>query len=485
MGNARSSLDNLIYIRSWTAAEVGELQEVLRRQRNVMAVDRATFNEFVGGRNPGASRIFENLDADCDGKVDTFEVLLTLILWCCATWTEKLSLLFQCFDFNAKGALRFPEFLLMVATAARATERFAALPPGFDTFAAFRDTASTAFNGRQAGELSMEEFGGWFDDSGIAQQLREFVDQHQGNDAPEVVEAQLRERIRMLEYHVQELAQEVAEIHGTAEDLRGNADEGEHRTLWDKLDSLLARLNSASESQKSELAELVASLNGEVENNGPAALVDPRTRSKHGQLIAEIEALERHSCGYLREARNVLAKLVELASDDRDMMPEEPVVAPPPSYPPRPSTAGEDPEAAARRLRLLDRELRRRRGRQVVVASPSASAKHGGASRGLTSQAATLDAASGASTSGIAETTLPGMGTAAAQSDHDGGEDGMPVVVAFAAFEPPESEETQMLRMEPGDEIVVLGQDGQGWWYGRKSNGSEGWFPPAYVQLRK
>merc|ERR1712107_469898 len=28
-----------------------------------------------------------------------------------------------------------------------------------------------------------------------------------------------------------------------------------------------------------------------------------------------------------------------------------------------------------------------------------------------------------------------------------------------------------------GDEVTILGQDGRGWWYGRKQTGKEGWFP--------
>jgi len=67
----------------------------------------------------------------------------------------------------------------------------------------------------------------------------------------------------------------------------------------------------------------------------------------------------------------------------------------------------------------------------------------------------------------------------------EAGEAALPVVVAFAEFDPPESTETQMLALRPGDEIVALGQDGQGWWYGRKTDGSEGWFPPLYVQLKE
>jgi len=58
----------------------------------------------------------------------------------------------------------------------------------------------------------------------------------------------------------------------------------------------------------------------------------------------------------------------------------------------------------------------------------------------------------------------------------EAGEAALPVVVAFAEFDPPESNETQMLALRPGDEIVAMGQDVQGWMYGRKTDGSEGWF---------
>lgn len=59
-----------------------------------------------------------------------------------------------------------------------------------------------------------------------------------------------------------------------------------------------------------------------------------------------------------------------------------------------------------------------------------------------------------------------------------------PSLVAIADFEPPPSHQTQMLKLYVGDAVTVIGQDGRGWWYGRKQNGKEGWFPPSYVQLK-
>merc|ERR1719326_1593980 len=74
----------------------------------------------------------------------------------------------------------------------------------------------------------------------------------------------------------------------------------------------------------------------------------------------------------------------------------------------------------------------------------------------------------------------------AAQEDELGaaGVSDVPVVVAFADFDPPASHESQMLSIRTGDEVFATGQDGQGWWYGRKRDGTEGWFPPSYVQLK-
>merc|ERR1712139_447902 len=72
--------------------------------------------------------------------------------------------------------------------------------------------------------------------------------------------------------------------------------------------------------------------------------------------------------------------------------------------------------------------------------------------------------------------------------DYPEGEDakpGEPVVVAIADFDPPRSHETQMLAFHTGDEVIATGQDCKGWWYGRKRDGTEGWFPPSYVQLKK
>jgi hypothetical protein len=60
----------------------------------------------------------------------------------------------------------------------------------------------------------------------------------------------------------------------------------------------------------------------------------------------------------------------------------------------------------------------------------------------------------------------------------------IPTLIAIADFEPPATHQSQMLQLIIGDTMTVSGQDGKGWWYGKKQDGTEGWFPPSYVQLK-
>jgi len=468
-----------------------------------MVVDRTTFDQVLGRRNPEVMRIFDELDTDADGKVDTFEVLLTLILWSCAPWDEKLELLFRCFDFNCKGSLRLPELVLLAATATRVVARFAEVPGGAGDFRTLREETSAAYGSTQGGELHQQAFAQWFETSALAQQLKSFIDQSLGDEAPEAVEALVRERLRMLEYRSQELLQAIEELNEAAQGLKAEAKakpaDAKCDELWRSFDAMHARLTTAAESQRGELAELTASLS-QISEQGPAALLEPSTRARHSHFIKEITALEQHARQYLTEAKQTLGQLIEIIRGP-DNRPETPVTALPPL--PRPPDASADPAAATRNLRLLDRELRRLKIRQPVEASGISDVYAAAAPLNPGVQQPVLAAAGGVA-NGVGPSaptaTVAAAGAAAASASSGGGggsgeggdagaeaetEEAMPMVVAFAAFEPPESSETQMLTLQPGDEILALGQDGQGWWYGRKTDGSEGWFPPSYVQLKE
>jgi len=121
-----------------------------------------------------------------------------------------------------------------------------------------------------------------------------------------------------------------------------------------------------------------------------------------------------------------------------------------------------DPTTAASRLRALDRELRAKRGKtQLGPAEPVPGSTQ----------------ARGSQLSAGQRMGTPGAGAAVAAAED------MPTFVAFADFVPEDVGETQFLKLQVGDEIIAMGQDGEGGWqYGRKlADGSEGWFPPSYV----
>eukprot|EP00397_Hematodinium_sp_SG-2012_P040456 GEMP01044333.1.p1 GENE.GEMP01044333.1~~GEMP01044333.1.p1 ORF type:complete len:398 (+),score=107.21 GEMP01044333.1:211-1404(+) len=58
------------------------------------------------------------------------------------------------------------------------------------------------------------------------------------------------------------------------------------------------------------------------------------------------------------------------------------------------------------------------------------------------------------------------------------------LTVVTKDFSPVGAADMGMLTLRKGEHVVAIGQDGYGWWFGRKEEcGTEGWFPPAYVAL--
>lgn len=517
MGSALHTLDSLVYFQVWTASEVARVQEALRRRKAVMSLDKTHFSRFFAAQSPELVKVFDAMDTDFDGKVDTFEILLIVVLWSNATWEEKLQLLFTCFDFNAKGFLRFAELFFMLSTASKVLRKFAQLEPDLEDPAALREAALGAFGGEQGGELAADGFNRWFEESNLAQKLRVFVDENASASVPEVVEAPMRQSVRMLEYNTQELAQKIEHLKQStaildAEEVqRGTQQQQQFDVLRRSLERTLNKLTLALETIQSEVAELVGSLNDTTAGAGAVGLVAPQAKQKHELLHREIEVLRRQCVQDHEGASEILGRLIELTFG-----------LPPPTPEPLPDggqrpvskeAAAEerasvndrfakvsDPEADKRRLRLLDRELRRKAGKKP--AQSSVTVAEDGTIVELdpmqlqvppieAGQAEARDSPSPELAQAAAEPEvqrlLPGEALPTEDfpdGDVDEGEEDLPVVVAFADFDPPDSHDTQMLVLRVGDEIVATGQDGQGWWYGKKKDGSEGWFPPSYVQLR-
>jgi len=364
------------------------------------------------------------------------------------------------------------------------------------------------------------------------------------HEAPEAVQTLVRERLHMLEYKASELTEETRKITEAAEALRGETSSCVE--LWRSLDRLFERLRTASEALRGELAELTQAMENEATDGagGAAALLAPEARQRHGRLAADVAALERRSAEYLLEAKRLLGQIVEAARGAHDGRPETPVPLPPLPAPPPVGATGADPGADARRLRILDRELRRRQMVLPVASAPqqpkgdavrplfsvSLLERHATpvassvATSGqmLSSRAGSQDLTGAAVAQGSRQATpheeaapaqpqseqpqpeqppeaerqpapttgAPEAGEPAADSAPAAAEEAaseQKIVVAFAAFDPPESVDTpNLMRLEVGDEIVALFQDqGQGWWWGRKSDGTEGWFPPTYVDAKR
>jgi len=508
MGNTQHGIADLVYLRAWTAADVAEVAAGLRWRRTVMAVDRQHFGELVTGRCPEALRVFEHLDTDFDGKVDTFEVLVTFILWSKSSWSEKVDLLFRVFDFNRKGSLRFPELAFMVATTAKAMGKFVHLESALDDIGAQKTAAADAFPDRQQGFLAFEGFRDWFEaDELFAKRLRALVEENTAEEtAAEAVEAPIRKHMRVDEYRAQELVQElermqtkIAQVDDERENEsveRSEQDKQQFEVLRARFAELLTKLTCARDTLQRELLELNASLSRE---GGAVALSAPTTQLQHEQMLAEVAVLERRCMEDVQEASQLLQRLVDLTYGSAasraplelpELLPE--LSAPLP-------TISKKTEEDARQMRLLDREAKRQRG----IIKPQSSVAPPVASKVVTatwlsgepevvtraSDASSANVAASGRTADSSRQASAGKTSSVAAASPGGAatpEASMPIVVAFAAFDPPASNETQMLTLKVGDEIIATGRDEGGWWYGRKTaDGKEGWFPPSYVQAKE
>eukprot|EP00929_Paragymnodinium_shiwhaense_P006511 TRINITY_DN11001_c0_g1_i1.p1 TRINITY_DN11001_c0_g1~~TRINITY_DN11001_c0_g1_i1.p1 ORF type:complete len:604 (-),score=210.75 TRINITY_DN11001_c0_g1_i1:185-1996(-) len=598
MGAVLATFDDLFFLRPCKAKEVNEIVELFRRSRACMALDRRSFEEAMWLKSPQAVRVFDDLDTDFDGKVDTFEVLLTLILWSCTTWDEKLELLFRCFDFNRKGALRFPELAFMVATTVRTTRRFVQLDLELEDMEAQKSAAAAAFPGSSplsTRQIALDAFRGWFEASDLGKKLRSFVDEHapptgeagdggSGGVLPAQLEAPVRRDLRLQDYRVQEMLQELSKLRHWLRELESEApdrneqQESLYQVLHKRVGQLLSKLDLALDTLRSELAELSSSMNEATARagGGAVALVQPLTQLRHDQLQAEIAVLQRRCQEDCREAALLVEKLRELTYGSSQA--QRPLSRPPtaelgvaPAAAPV-AAARAQPTDQERKERVLDREARRKRGitrigegqatnanalpaalakqvepvrqqpLQPAAVVGNASAAQGAAASGISPSAAAAAAASLGSASpqaaapaataaaAAAETAAPIAGAAAAassassapaaSSEEDaaagsasasaaaaavealtapGAQDQdlaaqeaqqavsqYPIVVAFAPFDPPQTDDAQMLRLRIGDMIMATLQDEGGWWYGTKlEDGTEGWFPPSYVQVRE
>jgi Ca2+-binding EF-hand superfamily protein len=505
MGNTLHSHDNLIYLRGWTAAEVDEVQRLLRRGRPAMLLDKVRFMQVLGHKDSEMTRLFDDMDTDFDGKVDTFEALVTLILYSNCNWDDKQDFLFRLFDFNGKGVLRSKELLFLASTVVHVLQKFARLNPRYEDFRALSEVTNVAFAGSTStatAELGFDAFKIWFESCEFTQDLKKFVDDNAAQHIPESMENPMRKKVRMLEYKAREMGTMLQQLREKVATIDGESPEREpqqqrrYDSLRQNLEVHIAKLQKASETQHDELQELAATLNDEFQKSGLPGLVDPKKRIRHDQLITEIETIQAQSQNDYTSAVDLIGALIELtyglepapaarASTDAGRLsaqqgPGDSIGQPLSLAIP----AVDDEEVTAMRQRLLNRDFKKkamkRKAESTIsgTSAPTPATHTYGASAGPGAAPPQMDAATAASQAAAAAPLITD-----ADEEYQEGEQ-LTVVVAFADFDPPPSHETAMLALKAGDDIIVTGRDDQGWWYGRKRDNTEGWFPPSYVQLK-
>ncbi|CAE8650493.1 unnamed protein product, partial [Polarella glacialis] len=245
------------------------------------------------------------------------------------------------------------------------------------------------------------------------------------------------------------------------------------RKRWDfimqNLRQLILSLQKASEHMHGLITELDISINEDEACGGTSSMINPERRFHQEQTLIELDKVRKQSSSDFREATELLRQLMQLA---------EPIGV---EIEAGMSQAPGDKDTLSETTGAPGARVSESKARMQQVFGEMQGDMRVGGTFGFANEA--LASAAGAS--------FPGEEGLAALLDSKGRSDGQrppsqnsSMLVAVVDFTPPASHETQMLKLLVGDQITVLGQDGRGWWFGRKQNGKEGWFPPSYVQVK-
>jgi Ca2+-binding EF-hand superfamily protein len=485
MGNALRSHENLKHVHGWTADQIDKIRDTLRVKYPCYVLTKEEFVKYFGGRNRESVSVFNDLDTDYDGRVDLFEILVTVILWSTTTWTEKQHNLFRVFDFNSKASVRLDELLMFLSVGLRTLKKFVHVDSKYEDLQVIQAAAKEAFKDGEV-QIDINGFCHWFNGCPLLEELMAFIDDHARRVVPEAEESPMRKTMCVLEKKCRELSRKVEQLRDQMrhlEDDRPEADTSQRKRfdfMIQNLHKLVVKLQRSCETQRHELAELTASLNEDASQNGMGSLVDPRKRFRHEQMLMSTELVQSESQKDFQEAADLLGKLIELVYGKSAA-----------EIPPEMKAGFDAPWSGAHeaalgsvggRGNLLgaveeeddegdEDDMVRERERLSLR-----EAKRGRLKKQLDEMASEPRARPSIDQNAMADDDFP---------EGDDAKPGEPIVVAIADFDPPRSHETQMLAFHAGDEVIATGQDGKGWWYGRKRDGTEGWFPPSYVQLKK
>jgi len=445
MGAANSSLQHVLN------SPPGGIERVLATVKSLRSGFLLSKDAFLegwaqAGHVPPVT-LFRALDTDGDGLVDVFEVATLLALYARGTWQERTDILFQIFDFNAKGSLTQDELRFMGCTIIRVLSKFLDTEVDEDLVTSWRtDPLQTPSDSG----FSTNDFFEWFKASSHAKELRLFIDENatheksEFNDMPAILRTAIiglqsafenqhsrycalkrdlttAKKMWSALAHVDTKVQSPKNAPGripTDTDPKpvGGQDDADtdpkdsttsmegidkimsSRDLYllTQIDILMVRIEKATSMQRLDIDELI--------NLVDAATMDPQARIRQRQVWADVEAIQKETERNITTCMRAIECLIDLRGGTRS------------------SSAQKD------------------------------GGKHEGAQR---------------------KPRVTGI-----PADYEG----HPTIV-IKAFTPKGGYDMDMLTLDLGENIRALGQDPHGWWYGRKDNGQEGWFPPSYVSL--
>jgi len=493
MGATLSSHDNLVHARGWTSEQILTLFDRLRKNNLVYSVTKDDYTRFVGGRNREAILLFSDLDTDYDGKVDIFEVFTMLVLWSGTDWDQKKTILFRLFDMMHKGFLKVDEVMLMATVIVRVVGKFVQIDRKFQESGFLREIAHKAFANEADAQLKVQSFKLWLSSCEPLGDLKAFIDDYASRAQPESNESKMRIDLGAVEAYATKLFERIERLNDRLPDFvdacLDHVNAWGRRKRWDFLMQNLRHLNlklqQVSEDMHVGLTDLAETLNEDEASGGLASMIDPRRRFQQEHMLLQLNLLKQGSLNDYREATTLLQRLIELSEPENVAVAMDGVE----------SRAGTGLDAIQEGNegvfdappRAAEAKARTKQLCEEMVAD----IQEGGAFAPPTLESLTKKAQNEIGDNQEAEGDLAQQASAmmsatsvAADSNGVRVGDSEPTLIVIADFVPPESHQSQMLSLTVGELITVLGQDGRGWWYGKKSSGQEGWFPPSYVQVK-
>jgi len=496
MGSVLGSHADLVHVRGWTMNQISVVFDTLRVQGAKLVLHKDSFTRYIGGRHNEAVSIFNDLDTDFDGKVDVFEVLTMLTLWSGTTWEEKEELLFRLFDLVGKGSVKSQELQLMVTVLIQTLKKFVKLPPELGSLEAVRMEDAASFPSR---DMDLTQFRDWAQSHKRMKELRQFLEDHAARAKATMKASQMQLRCTLAEKFTQRLFLRITQLQESlpvfADTCADHVNTWGRRKRWDftmqNVREIILSLQQAAEQMQQSVFDLHKSLKEADETSDLTSLIDPRTRFWQEQILNELETNKVKAAKEFRELTHHMWHLIELTEQgDEQSKALDAVADADAGSEDLPHDLVDTMPAKVSEQRSYMREVHQRLVDDVSEGGPLFVRSLGGMQlgdapppagsapvlAGSDASAAPQDASSASLRERVSD-----LGRRALNGgvDPDRG-----VLIAVADFEPPPSHESQILKLAVGEVVTVLGQDGRGWWFGRKDNGAEGWFPPSYVQVK-